>query len=80
MIWFTADNHYYHNNIIHYCDRPFKNINEMHKSLISNHNAVVKSSDTVYFLGDFGMGKLLQNIVSQLNGINLIKSCNLKIK
>ena len=51
-IWFTADFHLGHENIIKYCDRPFKNAAEMDKKIIANFNKVVAADDTVYILGD----------------------------
>ena len=55
MYFFTADQHYEHSNIIlpNYCDRPFKNIEEMNESIIDRHNEVVKPGDTVVNAGDF---------------------------
>lgn len=53
MIWFTADTHFGHKNIIKYCDRPFKDVDEMDRILIENWNARVADDDVVYFLGDF---------------------------
>lgn len=73
MEFFTADQHFFHNNIIKYCDRPFKNYKEMHDTLVSNHNSVVKQTDTVYHLGDFAMSASYDkviNVVQQLNGIH----------
>lgn len=70
-IWFTSDTHFCHPPIIGYADRPFKSINEMNETIINNWNSVVKPSDTVYVLGDFGEGKdkdKLLNIFNSLNG------------
>jgi len=53
-IWFQSDFHFNHENIIKYCNRPFKNVNEMNNIIIKRHNERVKKEDTVYFLGDFG--------------------------
>lgn len=53
-IWFTSDYHFFHTNIIKYCNRPFKNVAEMNQTIIKKHNERVKPEDTVYFLGDFG--------------------------
>jgi len=53
MKWFTADQHYGHTNIIKYCNRPFKNIEEQDEALIKNHNDVVDENDDVYIIGDF---------------------------
>jgi len=78
MIWFSADHHFDHKNIIKYCKRPFSGVGEMEVELFKRHNKVVKEDDTVYFIGDFtlkreGMRYSLQNIVTKLNGnIHLI--------
>lgn len=55
MIWFTADHHFSHDNIIKYTDRPFRNSREMDKELITRYNSVVGNNDTVFFLGDFSL-------------------------
>ena len=57
MIWFTADEHYGHANIIRYCDRPFATVEEMNEEIIRRHNEVVQEGDVVYHLGDFTFGK-----------------------
>lgn len=51
--WFTADFHEGHANIIKYCNRPFNNIEEMHRKLVKNFNERVKEYDTVFHDGDF---------------------------
>lgn len=51
-IFFTADEHYGHKNIIKFCKRPYADMAEMTEALIANHNAVVKPGDLVYHLGD----------------------------
>lgn len=73
MIFYTADPHFYHKNIIRYCDRPFQNIKEMHNTLIKNWNKVVGPDDYVYVVGDFAMvnknetGRI-RKILHELNG------------
>jgi len=52
MIWFTADFHLSHNNIIKYCNRPFKSVKEMDAMIMGNIEDLVKSSDMLYYLGD----------------------------
>lgn len=51
-IWFTADHHFGHANILRYCKRPFADVEEMNEALIANWNRVVAKGDTVYHLGD----------------------------
>lgn len=57
MIWFTADFHLSHKKIIDYCNRPFKNIEEMDAILVNNLKSKLKSKDTLYFLGDLSFKK-----------------------
>lgn len=52
-IWFTSDLHFCHRNIIKFCNRPWKTVEEMNEGLISNWNSVVKDDDIVFDLGDF---------------------------
>jgi calcineurin-like phosphoesterase family protein len=52
-IWFTSDWHFNHCNIIPYCNRPYKDVEEMNKAMIKIWNNTVASNDTVFFLGDF---------------------------
>jgi calcineurin-like phosphoesterase family protein len=33
-IWFTANFHFGHNNIIRYCDRPFRSVEEMDQTIV----------------------------------------------
>lgn len=53
MLFFTADQHYGHRNIIKHCDRPFISVEEMDRELIRRHNEVVGKNDTVIHAGDF---------------------------
>lgn len=69
--WIISDTHFHHTNIIKYCDRPYKDVNDMNKSLVKNWNNVVGKSDIVYHLGDFSMScniNCLRDLVSKLNG------------
>ena len=51
-IWFTADQHFGHENIIEYCNRPFPRLGKMEQAIIGNYRKVVAPEDTVYILGD----------------------------
>lgn len=52
MIYFIADMHLNHDNIIRHCKRPFQNAKEMNEVLERNWNGVVRDEDDVYILGD----------------------------
>ena len=52
MVYFTADLHLGHANIIGHCGRPFASVEEMDRVLLQNGNDRVRPTDTVYILGD----------------------------
>jgi len=68
--FFTADEHYGHLNIIKYCDRPFRTVEEMDDEIIRRHNEVVGIDDVVYHLGDFTLrdAQAAENYRRRLNG------------
>jgi calcineurin-like phosphoesterase family protein len=70
--WFTADTHFSHENIIKYCNRPFKSIGEHDYFLIQNWNSRIKPEDIVFHLGDFCFKQVKQKDAEyyrqQLNG------------
>ena len=69
MIYFIADTHFYHKNVIAYCNRPFKTIEEMNEVMINNWNRIVKNDDIVYHLGDFSLNNNnIIDFVKKLNG------------
>lgn len=70
MIWFTSDQHYFHKNVIGFCNRPFLSIEEMNERLIANHNERVQKQDTAIILGDFIFGgtQKKSEIIPRLNG------------
>ncbi|MDD5515541.1 MAG: metallophosphoesterase [Synergistales bacterium] len=52
--WFSSDQHFGHKSIIAYDRRPFRDLEEMHASLIKRHNdSVPARGSTVIFLGDY---------------------------
>ena len=69
-IFFTSDTHFWHNNVIKFCNRPFSSIEEMNDTIIENWNRVVDKNDIVIHLGDFcfcGSDKF-KELVEKLNG------------
>ncbi len=71
MIYFTADTHFFHSNIIRLANRPFPNLDSMHRTLIQYWNASVRPGDEIYILGDFmfqGSGADARQLLQKLNG------------
>ena len=58
MLYTTSDCHFGHSNIIKYCKRPFKDVEEMDNTLIRRWNEVVSDTDTIYHVGDFSFGAI----------------------
>ncbi len=73
MYFFTADEHYLHENAIKYSNRPFQNKEEMTEGIISRHNKVVKKNDIVVHAGDTSLAKIefVEPIISRLNGTHI---------
>jgi calcineurin-like phosphoesterase family protein len=69
-IYYTADTHFRHHNILETDNRPFASMEEMETAIISNWNRHVRPRDTVWFLGDFAFGnaKAAAEILERLNG------------
>lgn len=56
-----------HANIIRYCNRPFRSVEEMNDFILNAWNTTVGKNDIVYFLGDLAFGNT-RYWLSQLNG------------
>lgn len=76
-LFWTSDTHFSHSSIIKFCDRPYKDVDEMNEKLIENWNKKVPQDGLVFHLGDFAWGggyTEWKRIRDQLNGkIILIK-------
>lgn len=76
--WFTADQHFWHEGIIEYEDRPWKNAEQMNRELVKLHNEVVAPrGDTVYFLGDLTLRSpdcrnSLEKLIQSMNGEKIL--------
>lgn len=73
-LYITADQHFYHNNIIKYCNRPFQSFEDMNKTIIENYNKIITDDDIVIHLGDLSatvkphleeFSKILQSLNGQ---------------
>lgn len=52
MIYFTADTHFGHANVVKMCQRPFPDVEAMNEAMIAAWNDRVYGNDTVYIVGD----------------------------
>jgi calcineurin-like phosphoesterase family protein len=73
-MWLTSDHHFYHCNIIKYQQRPFIHMDDMHAGMMGVWNTHIKSTDIVYYLGDFCLGRsdCYRYILSSLNYKNMV--------
>ena len=81
-IFYIADLHFGHANVIRFDNRPYKNVEEMNRALINNWNSVVTNDDTVYILGDFCWSKepVWINLLDQLKGKKVLIKGNHDLK
>ena len=70
-VFFTADTHFSHSNIIKHCNRPYGSTEEHDEALIANWNSVVRGNDLVYILGDFAW-KNHARFISVLKGKKIL--------
>lgn len=75
MEYIISDTHFYHEHITGtkgFCKtrKHFSGSKEMNETIIDNWNAVVGAEDTVYHLGDIGLGRRrdVLEILKRLNG------------
>lgn len=76
-IFFTSDNHYFHDNIIKYCGRPFSCSQDMNEEMVGRWNSVVLPDDVGIFVGDISAGLRkrtdeLKKIIQRLNGTKIL--------
>ena len=68
-VFFSADTHFGHANIMAYAQRPFASAEEIDEALIANWNAVVGPRDEVWHLGDFALASDPDRYFRRLRGI-----------
>lgn len=71
MIFYTADQHFGHGNIIKHCDRPYLDAESMNRDMIDKWNSRVSNKDSVYIIGDlfFRTKENPSIILDRLSGI-----------
>ena len=83
-VFFVADTHFYHRNIIKYCNRPWNSgvdsegniivtdtdVEQMNEEIVKRWNSIVSKDSIVWHLGDFSFGgkENAEKIFPQLNG------------
>ena len=70
-LFFSSDEHFFHDGIRNMCHRPFDSNEHQTESLIENWNNVVPTNGNVFMLGDFAMtGRIesIQGLINRLNG------------
>tara|TARA_R110000868_G_C10973188_1_gene771479 strand:- start:24097 stop:24726 length:630 start_codon:yes stop_codon:yes gene_type:complete len=70
----TSDWHVGHKNILNFCPRPYKNLDEMHRALIKNYNNNTHESTVGFFYGDMGIcsSSVLKDVIDQLQGTKVL--------
>lgn len=69
-----SDLHFYHQNIIGYEKRPFKDYEEMNNEMIKRWNNTVKKQQRIFVLGDFALTNPdnIKKLIDSLNGIKIL--------
>jgi calcineurin-like phosphoesterase family protein len=70
-IFFLSDTHFFHDNIIKCCNRPFESCVDQDETIIKNWNSVIKKGDLVYHLGDIAWGGDY-SVLKRMNGQKII--------
>lgn len=68
MIWFTADTHFGHAACNEFCDRNYKDVDDMNDSMVEEINKFVGTCDTLWHLGDFAFNrKLIPGLLAKID-------------
>lgn len=73
-LYFTADWHIGHQNVLKFDNRPYPDLQTMHEALIKNFNMLVPNHGITIFAGDMGLcsNGLLKSIMDKLNGTKVL--------
>jgi len=74
QVWVWSDQHFGHNNILTYSNRPFPNLDLMHECMVLNHNDYVAPDDISIWVGDVAFLKDddANEILDQCNGYKIL--------
>ena len=67
--FFTSDTHFNHANIIKFCNRPFKDVEQMNDVMIANWNSVIGKDDTVFHMGNHDLKNIRQGFISRFEHV-----------
>ena len=73
--YLISDTHFFHENIIRFCGRPFESVKEMHNTIIERWNATIPDDAWVIHAGDVQMkGDKIKvgNIIRRLKGRKIL--------
>jgi calcineurin-like phosphoesterase family protein len=72
-IFFTSDQHFFHERIIDYEKRPFQTPEQMNGYMLQKWNSRVSKKDKVFFLGDLCIpSQKYSEIIAMLNGYKIM--------
>jgi calcineurin-like phosphoesterase family protein len=72
--WFSSDEHFGHKNILQLSNRPFADLEEMHRELKRRWNERVAPRDRVMIVGDFSFmqSSSTRKVLQDLNGTKVL--------
>ena len=78
MDYFISDLHFGHKNVLRFCERPFRTVDEMNESMVTLWNERVTDGDRVFVLGDVFLmdSKEASKIIHRLNGYKILVAGN----
>lgn len=74
QVWVWSDQHFGHNNIIDFSNRPYPNLSLMHECMLLNHNDYVEPGDISIWVGDVAFLKddEANKLIRQYNGYKIL--------
>lgn len=73
-VWVWSDQHFWHKNIISYCDRPYGSLEHMHIEMLKNYKMCVGDDDICIWVGDiaFCRDEVANEILSEYPGYKIL--------